>query len=84
MAVDGNCNFLHIVDSVFVVVGAQVCLLPETTIYSPGFLNDALSKVSLSAGDLLRKVGPMDETDIEGNALGDVVQYGVFILSRLD
>ena len=59
------------------VVGAQVCLLPETTIFSPGFLNLALSKVSLCAGDLLLQVGAMDETDVEGSALGDVIQFGM-------
>jgi hypothetical protein len=65
---------------VFVVVGAQVCLLPETSIFSPGFLNIALSKVSLCAGELLLRVGEMDETDVEGSALGDVIQFGT--LSR--
>ena len=60
----------------FVVVGAQVCLLPETAIFSSGFLNIALSKVSLCAGELLLRVGEMDETDAEGSAMGDVIQYG--------
>ncbi|KAK4015632.1 hypothetical protein OUZ56_030607 [Daphnia magna] len=61
--------------SVFMVVGAQVCVLPETAIFSPGFLNNALLKVSFCAGDLLRQVGKLDETDVEGNALGDTIQF---------
>ncbi|EFX69271.1 hypothetical protein DAPPUDRAFT_228726, partial [Daphnia pulex] len=69
--------------SVFVVVGAQVCLLPETSIFSPGFLNIALSKVSLCAGELLLRVGEMDETDVEGSALGDVIQFANGCLSLL-
>ena len=53
--VAGNL-FLYIINnSVFLVVGAQVCLLTETVIYLPGFLNDALPKDSLNAGDLLRQ-----------------------------
>ena len=66
-------------NSVFVVVGAQVCLLPENTIFSPGFLNIALSKVSLCAGDLLLQVEAMDETEVEGSAIGDVIQFGTSV-----
>lgn len=73
-------RFLYFSNSVFMVVGAQVCLLPETTIYSTGFLNNALSKVSLCATDLLRQVGPINETVVEGNALSDIVQFGRHLL----
>lgn len=59
------------------VVGAQVCVLPETALFSPGFLNNALLKVSFCAGDLLRQAAKLDETDVEGNALGDTIQFGM-------
>ena len=60
----------------FVVVGAQVCLLPETTIYSPEFLNGALTKVSQSTLDLVLRVGPLNQSKVDGNALDDVIQFG--------
>lgn len=53
-----------------------MCLLPETTVYSSEFLNNALSKLALRTVDLLRQVGPSNEAEVEGNALGDVVQFG--------
>ena len=68
--------------SVFTVVGAQVCSLPDTGVYSAAFLNSALSKTSQSTIDLLVRIDPANGWDSEPGT-EDFIQYANEAVSLL-
>lgn len=64
-------------NSVFTVVGTQVCSYPDVNIYSAAFLNSALVKASQCVANLF------DSPAKSSEAFGDIIQFGNECLSLL-
>ena len=66
----------------FAVVGRQVCSFPENNIYSFGFLNTALTKMSSCTSDLLRLTKSMlNEVEEYFNSIRDIIKACTYPVS---